>query len=152
MAAVSATVRVSTPCVAKPSLSTVALVTRPRVGLSPTRPVHDAGMRIDPPPSAAWAIGAILAATAALAPLDDPPGVRSGSHGLREIPRAALSVKGTVPNSEVVVFPRSTKPASTNRCTTGSDTAAGALLAPADPWEVGQPATSRRSLIGSGTP
>ena len=42
-------------------------------------------------------------------------------------------VKGTVPNSGVVVLPSSTNPASTNRCTTGSDASAGAGLAPADP-------------------
>ena len=66
-------------------------------------------------------MGAIPAATATPAPLEDPPGVRSGSHGLRGMPRASLSVKGTAPNSEVVVFPSSTNPASTNRCTTGSD-------------------------------
>src|SRR5262249_6592268 len=151
-AAGSATVRGSTPLVTKPSRLTVTFVTRPRGGFSPTRPGHDAGGRIGPPPSSAWAMGAIRAATAAPAPLDDPPGVRSGSHGLREMPRAWLSAKGTVPNSEVVVLPSSTNPASTNRCTTGSDAAAGALLAPADPWVVGHPATSRRSLTGSGTP
>lgn len=129
----SATVRVSTPLVPRPSTLTVALVTRPRVGLSPTRPLHDAGMRIDPPPSSACAIGAIPAATAAPAPLDDPPGARSGSHGLREMPRASFSVKGRAPNSEVVVLPSRMNPASTNRCTTGSDAAAGARLAAADP-------------------
>jgi hypothetical protein len=85
------------------------------VGLSPRRPLHDAGMRIDPPPSSACAIGAIPAATAAPAPLDDPPGVRSGSHGLREMPRASFSVKGRAPNSEVVVLPSRMNPASTNR-------------------------------------
>src|SRR5262249_23078658 len=151
-ARVPPTVRRSTPLGARLWRLTVRLVTRPRVGSSPTRPLHDAGIRIDPPPSSAWAMGAMPAATAAPAPLDDPPGVRSGSHGLREMPRASLSVKGTVPNSEVVVLPSSTNPASTNRCTTGSDASAGALLAPADPWVVGHPATSRRSLIGSGTP
>src|SRR5262245_59106575 len=78
-AAWSVTERVSPPSVAKPWPSTLALVTRPRVGLSPTRPLHDAGTRIDPP-SAACAIGAIPAATDTPAPLDDPPGVRSGSH------------------------------------------------------------------------
>src|SRR5512132_4019737 len=97
-------------------------------------------------------MGAMPAATAAPAPLDDPPGVRFGSHGLREMPWASLSVNGRAPNSEVVVLPSSTNPAFTNRCTTGSDAAAGAWLAPADPWVVGQPATSRRSLIGRGTP
>src|SRR5262249_61149793 len=122
------------------------------VGWRPTRRVQEAGMRIAPPPSVAWAMGAMPAATAMPAPLDDPPGVRSGSHGLREMPRAWLSVKGTAANSEVVVLPSSTNPASTNRCTTGSDAWAGALVAPADPWVVGHPATSRRSLTGSGTP
>src|SRR5262245_38079074 len=102
-AAASATVRGSTPFTPKPSTSTARLVTRPRVGFSPTRPVHEAGMRIDPPPSEAWAMGAIPAATATPAPLDDPPGVRSGSQGLREMPSAGLSVKGTAPNSDVVV-------------------------------------------------
>ena len=41
---------------------------RPWLGLSPTRPQHDAGMRIDPPPSLAWANGTIPDATAAAAP------------------------------------------------------------------------------------
>ena len=34
-----------------------ALDTRPRDGFRPKRPQHDAGMRIEPPPSVAWAIG-----------------------------------------------------------------------------------------------
>ena len=132
-AAASATERATTPCVARPSTSTVSFVTRPRVAFRPTRPLQEAGTRIDPPPSAACAIGAIPAATAAPAPPDDPPGVRSGSHGLRVIPSASLSVKLMAPNSEVVVLPSSTKPASTNCRTTWSDVVAGAGLAPADP-------------------
>ena len=40
------------------------------------RPQHDAGMRIDPPPSLAWAAGTIPPATAADAPPEEPPGVR----------------------------------------------------------------------------
>src|SRR5262245_66652365 len=117
------------------------LVTRPRVGFSPTVPLHDAGMRIDPPPSPPWAIGAIPAATATPAPLEDPPGVRSGSHGLRETPSAGLSVNGTVPNSEAAVWPSSTNPASPKRCTTGADRRAGSRVAPADQQVRGQPAT-----------
>src|SRR3954469_19430754 len=139
-AAVSATVRVTTPLVPKPSHSTTALVTEPRVGFRPTRPVHEAGMRIDPPPSSACAIGAIPAATATPAPLDDPPGVRSGFHGLRDVPKVSFSVNGTAPNSDVVVLPNRTNPAATNRRTTGSDVDFGAVPAPADPYLVGQPA------------
>ena len=60
--------------------------TRPRDGLSPTSPQHEAGMRIDPPPSLAWAIGTRPAATAAAEPPLDPPGERAVSHGLRVAP------------------------------------------------------------------
>jgi hypothetical protein len=140
---------VTTPWVPKPSTSTLTLVIWPRVALSPTRPVQEAGTRIDPPPSAARAMGAIPAATATPAPPDEPPRVRSGSHGLRVMPSASLSVKLVAPNSEVVVLPSSTNPASRNRRTTGSERRAGAELAPADPYVVGQPATSTRSLMGS---
>ena len=59
------------------------LLTRPRLGLSPTRPQHEAGMRIDPPPSLACATGTIPEATAAAAPPLEPPAERVGSHGLR---------------------------------------------------------------------
>lgn len=151
-AAVSASVRLTTPLVAKPSTSTTAFVTRPRVDLSPTRPVHDAGMRIDPPPSSACATGAIPAMTATPAPLDEPPGVRSGSHGLREMPCASLSVNGTAPNSDVVVLPSGRKPASVNRRTIGSDFGCGERSVASEPYVVGQPWTWTRSLIGSGTP
>ena len=58
-------------------------VIRPWLTLSPTSPQHEAGMRIDPPPSEAWAIGTMPAATAAAAPPLDPPGVWSRFHGLR---------------------------------------------------------------------
>lgn len=54
-----------------------------RVGLNPTRPQLEAGMRIEPPPSLPWAPGTMPAATAAPEPPDEPPGVREVSHGLR---------------------------------------------------------------------
>ena len=46
-----------------------------RVGFKPNKPQQDAGIRIDPPPSLALAIGVILAATAAALPPEDPPAV-----------------------------------------------------------------------------
>ena len=56
---------------------------RPRDGLSPTSPHSDAGMRIDPPPSPAWAMGTIPDATVAAEPPLDPPVERVVSQGLR---------------------------------------------------------------------
>ena len=151
-AAESATVRATTPLDDSPSRLLGPLGTRLRLGFSPTRPQHDDGMRIEPPPSLAWAIGAMPDATAEAAPPLDPPGVWSGFHGLRVTPRASLSVKETAPNSGVAVLLKRTKPASSNRSTTSSLSARGSFEAPFEPWLVGQPATSLRSLIGIGTP
>ncbi len=85
-AAVSATVRVTTPSTAAPSQAVTVVGTRPRLGLRPTSPQHEAGMRMDPPPSLACATGNMPAATAAAAPPLLPPGLRSRSHGLRVAP------------------------------------------------------------------
>ena len=52
--ATSATVRAMTPLVASPAQSSPSsgpLEIRPRDGFNPTTPQHDAGIRIDPPPS-----------------------------------------------------------------------------------------------------
>ena len=68
-------------------------------------------MRIDPPPSLAWAAGTMPAATAAAEPPDEPPGVRSRLHGLRLGPNRVGSVTGCRPNSGVLVLPKITRPA-----------------------------------------
>src|SRR5436190_4853585 len=87
-----------------------AVGTRPNEGFSPESPVADDGMRIEPPPSDPVAMGTIPAARAADVPPDEPPGVRSRSHGLRVIPNVGLSVCGFRPNSGVLVLPRTTAP------------------------------------------
>src|SRR4051794_28657980 len=46
-------------------------------------PQAAAGTRIEPPASLAWASGTTPAATAAAAPPEDPPALRSRFHGLR---------------------------------------------------------------------
>ena len=84
---------------------------RPRVGFNPTRPQHDAGIRMDPPPSLACATGTMRAATAAAAPPLEPPGVRSRSHGFLVGPKAWGSVVPVSPNSGVFVLPTQIKPA-----------------------------------------
>ncbi len=108
-------------------------VIRPWVGFSPTSPQHDAGMRIEPPPSLAWAIGTSPAATAAADPPLEPPGVRVRSHGLCVGPQASGSVVGSEPSSGLFVRPAVTRPAALNRSTrvvsisdTGSAAASGA--------------------------
>jgi hypothetical protein len=75
-------------------------------------------MRVEPPPSLPWASGTMPAATAAPAPPDEPPLVRSGSHGLRVAPKRFVFVQGRIPHSGIVVVPTITKPASLRRRTT----------------------------------
>ena len=63
-------------------------------------------MRVEPPPSLAWAIGTMPAATAAAEPPDEPPGVRVGSHGLRVgAERGAARSSARIPNSGRFVMP-----------------------------------------------
>src|SRR5690349_14317610 len=83
---------------------------RPRDGFRPNTPQQDAGMRMEPPPSEACAAGTRPAATAAAAPLDEPPDERSRFQGLRQGPRRRLSVVGSNPNSGVFVLPTMTSP------------------------------------------
>lgn len=85
----SRTERVSTPLATMPTgirRSSGSSGNRPRDGLSPTRPLQEAGMRIEPPPSLAWAMGTTPAATNAPEPEDEAPAVWSVSHGLRTGP------------------------------------------------------------------
>src|SRR6185295_6223217 len=82
---------------------------RARVGLLPKMPQHDAGIRIEPPPSLAWAMGTSLAATAAAAPPLDPPLEWAGFQGFLQAPNSAGSVVGGIPNSGVLVRPTMTR-------------------------------------------
>ena len=112
----SATVRVSIPSIpSSESPSSGAEEIRPRWGLSPTRPQHAAGMRIEPPPSLPCATGTIPAATAAAEPPEEPPGVRSRSQGLRVGPNRRASLVGRMPYSGSVVVPTTMKPARFSR-------------------------------------
>src|ERR1700689_1701584 len=86
MAALSRTERVTTCSATSPPIMSPywgANELRPRVGFSPTRPQHEAGIRIDPPPPLAWATGTMPDAPAAAEPPEDPPVECSVCHGLR---------------------------------------------------------------------
>src|SRR6185503_17422642 len=140
-AAASRTVRASGPDVPSPSDPETygAGETRPRDGLMPTRPQHDAGMRIEPPPSLPCAIGSSPPATAAAAPPLDPPGVRAESHGLTQAPFSSDSVCAIVPSSGVFVLPRMTKPASLMLRTTAASTCATLCAYALHEYVVGSP-------------
>src|SRR5439155_17862097 len=84
---------------------------RPRLGFIPNTPQHEAGIRMEPAPSEAWAAGSMPDATAAADPPDDPPAVRLKSQGLRTGPNRTGSVVEWLPNSGVLVLPTITNPA-----------------------------------------
>src|ERR1700759_2496659 len=112
-------------------------------------------MRMEPPPSLAWAKGTRPAATAAADPPLDPPGERLRSQGLWVAPQASGSVVGTLPSSGLLVRPAITSPASRKRLTS---VVSAAAIAPAFfsarlPLVIGCPAyPANRSLIRNGTP
>src|SRR5256885_6434920 len=100
--AASATVRAMTPLVASPAQSSPRrgpLEMRPRDGFRPTTPQHDAGIRMEPPPSPPWLRAHRPAATAAAAPPLEPPAVRVVSTGLRAGGTTDPSVLWGVPDS-----------------------------------------------------
>src|SRR6266516_7340521 len=100
--AASRTVLVTAPSMVPPAQASPTSgpwLTRPLVGLSPTRPHSLAGILIDPPPSLACATGTIPLATAAADPPDEPPVEWPGFHGLRAGGKLIGSVVTVVPSS-----------------------------------------------------
>src|SRR5205085_4587283 len=123
-AALSRTVRVSACSLTNPSRpwpAPGAKDVRPRRGLRPTRPQHDAGTRIEPVPSPPDAAGTTRAATAAAEPPLDPPGVIDGDHGFAVRPNNEGSVVQWLPHSGVLVLPNTTRPAARYRSTIHAD-------------------------------
>ena len=114
--------------------------------------MNPAGMRIEPPPSPPVAMGSRPPATAAADPPDDPPGVRSGSHGLRVTPCSLVEVQLTPPNSDAVVWAASTAPAARSRATWVESKADIRSAKTSDASVNGQPSTCSSSLTPMGTP
>src|SRR5262252_10035738 len=67
--------------------------TTPSPCLNPTTPLHAAGIRVEPPPSVAIAIGTRPAATATAEPPLDPPELRSARQALHVHPNSGASVR-----------------------------------------------------------
>src|SRR5215475_14475666 len=83
---------------------------RARVGFRPKTPQAEAGIRIEPPPSLAWATGRMRAATAAAAPPEEPPVECARFQGLRVGPNRRDSVVGIRPNSGLALLPKIATP------------------------------------------
>src|ERR1700752_4497726 len=88
---------------------------RARVGFRPNTPEAEAGIRIEPPPSLACAIGRVRAATPPAAPPDDPPEECATFQGLRVGPNSRDSVDGISPNSGLALLPKIATPESRKR-------------------------------------
>src|ERR1700751_2040037 len=88
---------------------------RARVGFRPNTPEAEAGMRIEPPPSLAGAIGRMRAAPPAPAPPDEPPEECARFQGLRVGPNRRDSVVGISPNSGLELLPKIATPVSRKR-------------------------------------
>ena len=122
------------------------------MGLKPSNPVNDAGMRIDPPPSAASATLASPAATETAAPPLEPPSVRVVSHGLLASGPRRLSLVADWPNSAVLVLPVNTAPEALSRPTTPLSCCVRLRRCTTEPKVVTAPASGNVSLIEIGTP
>src|SRR5690349_7265917 len=98
-------------------------LTRPTVGLNPTRPQLLDGDTTEPSVSLPTPTAHRLAATAEPVPDDDPDGLRSSAYGLTHCPPRPLQpleecVERKFAHSERFVLPRITAPASRSRFAT----------------------------------
>ena len=124
-----------------------------RVGLRPNSPQQEAGIRIDPPPSLAPAMGTIPAATAAALPPEEPPLVLRRFQGFFVIPPTIDSVVGSKPSSGTRVEPIRIKPEFCKRSTIVLFTVGRCLANKRDPYSAGCPLMSKlRSFVRNGTP
>src|SRR5262245_1222326 len=92
--------------------------TRPYVGLCPTVPQNALGMRTEPPWSPPSAMSTSPAATSAALPLEEPPVVRPGSHGLRTGPVSEVWLAPEKHRLSHTDLPTTLAPAASRRGTT----------------------------------
>src|SRR5881396_528081 len=123
--AASVTVRAIGPAVSWVcEMGTIPLrLTRPTVGLMPTRPLADDGHTTEPSVSVPTPAAAKFAAIAAPVPELDPQGFRSRAYGLRVCPPRPLQpltecVERKFAHSLRLVLPRMTAPAPRRRLIT----------------------------------
>ena len=109
-------------------------------------------MRIEPAPSEPWATGPSPAATAAAAPPEDPPDVRSSFQGFRHGGPIRLSHMSLWPKCGVLVFPSSTPPDPFMRAATTPSSSGTLRSKNLEPYVVRMPAVGSRSLMEYGMP
>src|SRR4029077_11419195 len=139
--------------------------TRPWVGLCPTVPHHELGMRTEPPWAPPIARSTSPEATRAALPDDEPPVVRSLSHGFRTGPVTDVWLPPEKQRSSQTDLPVIVAPASSRRVTQvaspPSPTGGAPTVAPRrgtkpsrvrEPFIIGTPATSMLSLIATRRP
>src|SRR6185503_10710116 len=108
-----------------------ARLTRPTVGLMPTRPFIEAGQMIEPSVSVPIATVARPAATAAPEPALEPQGLRSSAYGFFVCPPTPLQpllawLERKLAHSLRLVLPRITAPAARSFAATVASRGAGA--------------------------
>src|SRR3989344_6947688 len=89
-------------------------LTRPYVGFNPTTPHQEAGCRIDPAVSVPIAATQRFAATEAALPPLEPPGEYFVFLGFFVVPKSLVSVLAPCAQASMLVFPKTTPPASFN--------------------------------------
>ncbi len=141
----------STPRVASILVPGV-FATRPKLGRMPTMPQKLAGLRSEPPISEPCATHAMPVASATAAPPEEPAADFEVFQGFSVAPNTSLNVFAPAPNSGVFDFAYTIAP-DASRCSTSRFDFAGTLSAwIGEPKVVRTPATSTRSLIGTGSP
>src|SRR6185369_1944495 len=103
-------------------------------------PVWAAGPRVEMATSLPRPSGDIPAAIAADSPPLEPPGVRSGSQGLRDVPTSRLAVSVQYENSGKLVLAKGIPPAARNRATAVASASATRSRNRAEPRVVTTPA------------
>src|SRR6476659_9199102 len=138
--AASATLRAIGPAVSWVwEIGTIPVrLTRPTVGLKPTRPQLFDGETIDPSVSEPIAAAHMLAAAAAPEPDEEPEALRSSAYGFRHCPPRPLHpldecVERKFAHSDRFVLPRITAPASRSRLTTWASAAGRAPSSASEP-------------------
>ena len=96
------------------------MLTRPRVGLTPTMPLKAAGTRPEPAVSVPSASSTSPEATATAEPELDPPDTRAGSNTDEHAPYGDRVPTSPVANWSMFVLPTISAPAASSRRTTAA--------------------------------